>query len=140
MVTSLGFKTKARSQKYKKARYAIVNVSEKDLSKIIKDFEKIYKLPYEEKRPKHNPNDIYFHLARQLAKCVMRSDNLNWNYHGGYTEMADPSSKINVTDEDKSKEIIVHKTLLENSSTDVSKSEHNIVNKTLSQNNSADVS
>ena len=32
LVTSLIFKTKARSQKYKKARYAIGNVSEKDLA------------------------------------------------------------------------------------------------------------
>ena len=55
MVSSLGFKTKARSQKYKKARYAIGIVSEKDISKIIKDFEKIDKLPYEKKRPKHEP-------------------------------------------------------------------------------------
>ena len=54
-------------------------------------------------------------------------------------EMTDPSSDVNVTYEDKSKEIIVHKTLLENSSTDVSKSERNIINETLSQNNSADV-
>ena len=36
LVTALDFKTKVRSQKYKKARYAIGNVSEKDLSKIIK--------------------------------------------------------------------------------------------------------
>ena len=41
LITSLGFKTKSRSQKYKKERYAIVNVSEKDLYRIIKDFEKI---------------------------------------------------------------------------------------------------
>ena len=45
LVTSLGFKTKVRSQNYKKARCAIVNVSEKDLSNIIKEFEKIGKLP-----------------------------------------------------------------------------------------------
>ena len=57
LITSLGFKTKARSQKYKKARYAIGNVSEKDISKIIKKFEKIEKLPYEKKRPKHEPTD-----------------------------------------------------------------------------------
>ena len=38
LVTALAFKTKARSQKYKKTRYAIENVSEKDLSKIIKEF------------------------------------------------------------------------------------------------------
>ena len=47
LITSLGFKTKVRSQKYKKARYAIGNVSEKELSNIIKEFEKIEKLPYE---------------------------------------------------------------------------------------------
>ena len=78
LVTSLGFKTKARPQKYKKARYDIGNVSEKDLLKIIKEFEKIEKPPYEKKRPKHEPTDSYFHLARQLSKCMMRSDNLNW--------------------------------------------------------------
>ena len=50
-----------------------------------------------------------------------------------------PSSNVNVTDKDESKEFIVHKTLSENNSKDVSKSECNIVNKTLSQNNSADV-
>ena len=38
LFTSLGFNTKVESQKYKKARYAIGNVSEKDLSKIIKEF------------------------------------------------------------------------------------------------------
>ena len=36
LVTALAFKTKVRFPKYKKSRYAIVNVSEKDLSKIIK--------------------------------------------------------------------------------------------------------
>ena len=55
MVTALAFKTKVRSQKYKKARYAIRNVSEKNLSKIIKEFEKIGKLPYEKRIPKHEP-------------------------------------------------------------------------------------
>ena len=46
MVTALDFKTKVRSSKYKKAKYVIGNVSEKDFSKIIKEFEKIGKLPY----------------------------------------------------------------------------------------------
>ena len=59
------------------------------------------KLPYEKKRPKHNPTDRYLHLARQLAKCMMRSDKLNWHDHGGYTEMTAPSSNFNVTDEDE---------------------------------------
>ena len=41
LVTALDFKNKVRSQKYKKARYAIGNVSMKDLSIIIKEFEKL---------------------------------------------------------------------------------------------------
>ena len=41
LVTDLALKTKARSKKYKKARYAIVNVSMKDLSNKIKEFEKL---------------------------------------------------------------------------------------------------
>ena len=35
LVTALAFKTKVRSPKYKKSRYATGNVSEKDLSKVI---------------------------------------------------------------------------------------------------------
>ena len=35
LVTALAFKNKVRSQKYKKARYAIRNVSKKDLLKIM---------------------------------------------------------------------------------------------------------
>ena len=103
LVTSLVFKTKVRSQKYKKARYAIGNINEKDLSKIIKEFEKIGDLPYEKSRPKHEPTDSYFHLTRQLAKFIMRSDKLNRYDHGGYTEMTAPSLNVNVTDEDESK-------------------------------------
>ena len=41
LITYLGLKAKVRPQKYKKTRYAIVNVSQKDLSKIIKEFENI---------------------------------------------------------------------------------------------------
>ena len=55
LVTALDFKTKVRSQKYKKSRYAIGNVSKKDLSKIIKEFEKIGRLPYVKRIPKHEP-------------------------------------------------------------------------------------
>ena len=40
LVTALALKTKARSKKYKKSRYAIGNVSMKDLSNKIKEFEK----------------------------------------------------------------------------------------------------
>ena len=114
MITSLGFKTKARSHKYKKARYAIGNVSKKDLSKIIKEFEKFEKLIYEKNRPKHEPTDSYFYLARQVVKCMMISDTLNWHNYGGYTEMTYLSLNVYSTDEDESKCIIVHETLSQN--------------------------
>ena len=41
LVTPLALKTKARPKKYKKTRYAIGNVSMKDLSNKIKEFEKL---------------------------------------------------------------------------------------------------
>ena len=75
----------------------------KYLLKIIKEFEKIGKLPYEKKRPKHDPTDSYFHLSRQLAKCMMRSDKLNPHDNSGYTEMTAPSLNVNVADKDKLK-------------------------------------
>ena len=43
LITSMGFKANVRPQKYKKSRYAIINVSKKDLSKIIREFEKFEK-------------------------------------------------------------------------------------------------
>ena len=97
LVTALDFKTKVRSPKYKKARYAIGNVSEKDLLKIIKEFEKIGKLPYEKNMPKHEPTTSYFHLVRQLAKCMAISDQLNRYDHGSYAEMTALSSNVNDT-------------------------------------------
>ena len=47
MATALDFKTKVRLTKYKKAKYAIRNVSETDISEIIREFEKFEKIPYE---------------------------------------------------------------------------------------------
>ena len=120
MVPALDFKTKVGSPKYKKSRYAIENVSEKDLSKIIKEFEKIGKITYEKKRPKYEPTRSYFHLVRQLAKCMVRSDKLKRHDHGSYTEKAALTSNVIVTDEVESKEIIVHETLSENIYMDVS--------------------
>ena len=107
--------------------------------KIIKEFEKMGKLPYDKKRPKHEPTHSYLHLVRQLAKCMMRSDKINRHDQSSYTKNTALSSNVNVTDEYESKEITVHKTLSENNSKDVSKSELNIVNKTLLHNNSEDV-
>ena len=77
LITSLSFKSRVRPHKYKKARYAIGNVSKKDFSKIIRDFEKLPYEIYEKKRPKHEPTDSYFYPSRQLAKFMMISDALN---------------------------------------------------------------
>ena len=57
MINSLGLKAKIRPKKYKKLRYAIVKVSKKDLSKIIREFEKLPHEVYEKKRPKHESTD-----------------------------------------------------------------------------------
>ena len=121
-VTALAFKTKLRPQKYKKARYAIGNVSEKDLSKMIKEFEKIGKVTYVKRIPKHEPTPSYFHLVRQLAKFMIRSDERNRHVHGSYAEETAPSSNVNDTNEDKSKEFTIHEPVSENLSMDVSES------------------
>ena len=90
MVTALDLKTKARLKKYKKARYAIGNVSMKDLSNKIKEFEKIVKVPYVKRIPKHEPTSRYFHLVVCIAECMMRYGENNHNVydvqdvHDGY--------------------------------------------------------
>ena len=43
LITSMGIKEKVSPKKYKKARYSIGNISKKELSNIIREFEK---LPY----------------------------------------------------------------------------------------------
>ena len=95
----------------------------KDLSNIIKEFKRIVKVPYVKRIPKHEPTSSYYHIVRCIAECVMRSDEHNQHVHGGYTEETAPSSNVNDTDEDKSKEFIVHEHVSENISMDVSKSE-----------------
>ena len=57
LITFLGIKGKVRPHNYKKARYAIGNLSKKDLSNIIREFEKFPYESYEKKRPKHEPTE-----------------------------------------------------------------------------------
>ena len=57
LITSLNIRSKTRPNQYKKARHVIGNVSKKDLSKIIRDFEKLSYESYDKKRPKHEPTD-----------------------------------------------------------------------------------
>ena len=89
--------------------------------------------------PKYEPTSIHHHLVGCIAECMIRCDEYNRHVHGSYAEDTAPSSNVNVTDKDESKEIIVHKILSKNQSRDVSESECNIVHETLSQNNSSDV-
>ena len=76
-------------------------------------------------------------------ECILRCGEDNQHVHAGYAEETDPSLNVNDTDEDESKEFILHepfhKPSSENIYLDVSESECNIVNKTLSQNSSSDV-
>ena len=62
-ITSLGIKAKLRPKKCKNSRYAVGNFSKKDLSKIIKEFEKLPYKCYERRRPKHEPTDSYCYLT-----------------------------------------------------------------------------
>ena len=62
-------KTIVRSKKNEKEGYAITNVSMKDLSKIIREFENLPYKGYIWKRPKYEPTDSYFYLAIQLSSA-----------------------------------------------------------------------
>ena len=57
LITSLGIKAKAGPKRYKKARHAIKNVIKEDLSKIIREFDKLPYKSYERRRPKHETTD-----------------------------------------------------------------------------------
>ena len=108
LVTALGLKTKSGLKKYKKASYAIRNVSMWDLSNKIKEFEKIIKVPYLKSIPKHEPTSSYFHLVVCLGECMMRCGENNHHVHDGYEEEMAPSSDVNDMDEDESNNSIVH--------------------------------
>ena len=116
LITSLGLKAKFRPYKYKKARYSIRNISNKDPLKTIREFEKLPYESYEKKRPKHDTTESYFYLARQLANYMMRSDALNSHVYPVRTEMIDmkqiPTSHICDTDERKLKEFPLNKILI----------------------------
>ena len=103
LATALALKTKARSKNYKKARYSIGNFSTKDLSNIIKYFEKNVKVTYVKRIPKHEPTSSYYHLVGCIAECMLRFVEDNQHVHGGYAEETAPSSNVNVTDKEESK-------------------------------------
>ena len=69
--------------------------------KIIKEFEKIGKVPYVKRIPKHEPTFSYYHIVRCIAKCMMRSDEQNWHVHVSDAEKTAPSLDVNVMDKDE---------------------------------------
>ena len=77
LITSLGLNFKARPKRYKNSRYAIRNVSKKEILKIMRNFDKLPFQSYQRRRNKHEPNVSYFYLARQLEQCLMRTNELN---------------------------------------------------------------
>ena len=98
-----GSQDQSKVEKYKKARYAIGDVSMKDLSNKIKEFEKFVKVPYLKRTPKHETTSSYFHLVECLGKCMMRCGENNHHVHDGYGKEMAPSSDVNDTDEDKTR-------------------------------------
>ena len=125
LITSLGLKAKVSPKKYKKARYAIGNISKKDLSRIIRQFDKLPYNSYDRRRLKNQPTDTYFYLARQLAKCMMRADALNLDNYPVRTEITASKqiliSHVCYTDGIKLKYFLVDENVLKICSTDEEK-------------------
>ena len=71
MITSICFNTIIRSKKLKKKRFDITNVSLKEFSKIIKEFEDYTYEGYARNSSKHMPTDSYFYLSRNIENCMM---------------------------------------------------------------------
>ena len=115
LITSLGIKAKARPSMYKKSRYAIGNVSKKDLSKIIRNFDRLHYNSYDRSRPKHKPTNSYLYLSRHLENFMMRADSLNSHVYLLRTEMTAtkqvPISYVFSTDEIELEEFLVEKTI-----------------------------
>ena len=87
LITSLGLKTIARSNKIKKSSFVITNVIMKDLSNIIKKFKILPCNGHVRKRPKHKPTDSYSYIAIYISKFMMRYDAFNSHVDPVRTEM-----------------------------------------------------
>ena len=76
---------------------------------------------YEGRRPKHEPSDSYFYLARQLTKCIIRADVLNLHVYPVRAEMTGVKhiliSQVCSTDNNKAKDLLVDKNLAQVMST-----------------------
>ena len=72
LITYMDLKTVRTSKRSKESRHANTNVILKDISKIIKEFEKVPYEGYVRKRSKYVPTDSYFYIARHPDKCMTR--------------------------------------------------------------------
>ena len=77
-ITSLGLNKIRRSKKIKKERFAITNVSIKEIYNIIKEFEDLPYEGYVRKRSKQMPTDSYFYPVRQLCKVYDGIQYVRW--------------------------------------------------------------
>ena len=89
----------------------------KDLSKIIREFEKSPYESYERKRPKYEPTESYCYLAIQLAKFMMRYYALILHVYPARTEITATkqitTSHVFYTDKSELKEFLVYTNLLQ---------------------------
>ena len=103
----------------------------KDISKIIKEFEKLPYKGYAQKSPKNESTGSSFYLERQLAKCMMIADVLNSHIDPVSTKMNGtqqiPILHVFDLGERKPKDILADGNLPQVCSTDKSKSERVIV-------------
>ena len=97
-----------------------------DISRIIKEFERLTYKDYVWKSPKHEPTDSYFYLPRQISNCMMISDAFNLHVDPVRPEMTDTQQILisHICDSNviKSKQIIVDEKLSQVCSTDKSES------------------
>ena len=132
LIIYLGLNTIGSSNKNKKSRYSITNVSMKEIHNIIKEFEKLPYEGYVRKRPKHEHTDSYFYLYIYLAKCMIRADTFNSQFDPIIMQMTSmqyiPILQVFCLDESKSKGIITDKNIQQVCSTYKSEKERVIVN------------
>ena len=87
----------------------------KEISKIIKEFEKFPYKCYVRKRTKHELTKSYFYLEKQLAKCMMRADAFNFQVDPVRIEMTGSQHitilQVCFLDDSESKGIIADKNL-----------------------------
>ena len=94
LITSLGLKIIRRSKIFKKARFAITEVSIKDISKIIKEFKDVHYEGYASKCYKHITTDSYFYLAIQLPNCMMNNSRGIASYLSNDTQLLEKNTSF----------------------------------------------